>query len=201
MHKLLTIFLGLTLLAATFSCGKDAPPQGASIAKRDSAAVMLTWGCSKMISDSGVMRYKVIAEKWEVFDRTTPTRHAFEKGIFLERFDDQFKVDLHITADTAYWYDQNLWELRGRVVVDNLKEQTLFKTELLWWNTGSHEFYSKAYMNIFTPDRHLEGYDFHSNESMTRYSINQPKGYMPVPKDAGPTAESTDESTDETTPN
>lgn len=186
MRQLLTLSIALTLLAATFSCGKEAPPQGGSIANRDSAAVMLTWGCSKMISDSGVMRYKVIAEKWEVYDRTTPTRHVFEKGIFLERFDDHFKVDLHITADTAYWYDQNLWQLRGRVVMNNLKEKTLFKTEELWWNTGSHEFYSHTYMNIYTPDRHLEGYNFRSNESMTRYSVDQPKGYMPVPQNSAP---------------
>lgn len=186
MHRLLSLSIVAVVLTATLACGTEAPPTSDSIANRDSSAVMVTWGCSKMISDSGVMRYKVIAEKWEVFDKTTPTRHAFEKGIFIERFNDHFKVDLHITADTAYWYDQNLWQLRGRVVMNNLKEQTLFKTEELWWDTGAHEFYSSAYMNIFTPDRHLEGYDFRSNESMTLYSVNQPKGYMPVPKNAEP---------------
>ena len=38
-------------------------------------------------------------------------------GIFMEKFDEHFKVAMFLTADTAYWYDQNLWELRGRVEI------------------------------------------------------------------------------------
>ena len=81
-------------------------------------------GISKLISDSGVVRYKIMTEEWRVFDRTHPPRNEFLKGVFLQRYDAKFNVDLYITADTAYWYDQKLWELRGRVRVRNLQDGT-----------------------------------------------------------------------------
>ncbi len=95
--------LGVLLLAVTsvWGCGNDAPPTGAAITDRDSMPVMVTHGVSKLISDSGVVRYKVIAEEWRVFDKTNPQRQEFPKGLFLLRYDKRFNVDLYITADTA----------------------------------------------------------------------------------------------------
>lgn len=165
------------------ACSGDAPPEGAAITERDSLPVMVTYGCSKMISDSGVMRYKIIAEEWQVFDKTNPPRQYFPKGIFLERFNEKFQVDLQISADTAYWYNQNLWELRGRVFMENRADSTTFRTEQLWWDMGAHEFYSDAYMKITTATQQLEGDHFRSNESMTRYTVNQSKGFTPVPEE------------------
>lgn len=188
MRYLALLFILFAFFAATFSCSNEAPPLSASITDRDSAAVMTTYGCSKLISDSGVMRYKIIAEEWRVFDRTTPQRQEFPKGIYLERFDENYKVNLFITADTAYWYDQNLWELHGHVLLNNLTDQTTFSTSLLYWDMGKHEFYSDAFMRITTATQQLEGDHFRSNESMTRYEVKRSKGYTPVPKEEEPTA-------------
>ena len=115
---------------------------------RDSAAVMTTYGVSKMISDSGVMRYKIVAEEWRVFDKTQPPRQEFPKGIFLQRYDEHFNPDLFITADTAFCYNQNLWELRGRVYVRNKATGTTFRTEKLFWDMQRHSIYSDKYMHI-----------------------------------------------------
>lgn len=176
----------MLLLSMGFACSNQAPPEGASIECRDSLPVMTTYGCSKMISDSGVMRYKIIAEEWQVFDKTNPPRQVFPKGIFLERYDEHFLVDMHITADTAYWYNQNLWELRGNVYLENLADQTTFSTELLYWNMDLHEFYSDAYMCVTTATQRLEGDHFRSNESMTRYEVKRSKGFTPMPKENKP---------------
>lgn len=181
------------LLAGVFSgllagCGNDAPPMGAAVTDRDSLPVMVTKGVSKLISDSGVVRYKIVAEEWHVFDKTNPPRQVFPKGIFLERYDENFNVDLHITADTAYCYNQNLWELRGRVFIQNEENGTTFSTELLYWNMGEHKLYSDRHMHIVTPDRDLQGNWFVSNEQMTKYEIRQTKGFMPVPAESGTTA-------------
>lgn len=191
LHRAHIYIVCTSLLAGALfggGCSNDSPPEGAAITERDSLPVMVTYGCSKMISDSGVMRYKIIAEEWQVFDRTTPQRQTFPKGIFLERFDDQFKVDLHITADTAYWYDQRLWELRGRVFINNMAEQTTFSTEVLFWDMQLHEFYSDEHMCVTTPTQKLEGDHFRSNEAMTRYSVHDSRGYMPMPQDKDTTS-------------
>lgn len=200
MRQRLLAPLAVVAAALMISCGKSAPPEAPAIKDRDSLPVMTTYGCSKMISDSGVMRYKIIAEQWDVYDKTTPQRQEFLKGIFLERLDPHFKVDLYINADTAYWYDQKLWELRGRVVINNLADTTTFCTELLYWDMDRHEFYSDAYMKVTTATQQLEGDHFRSNESMTRYEVRRSKGYTPMPKEQN-SSQSVGETTTENTNN
>lgn len=178
------LFLLLSVLPLV-GCSNEAPPTGVAIENRDSLPVMVTTGVSKLISDSGVVRYKLIAEEWQAYDMTKPPRQVFLKGLFFERFNENFQVDLYITADTAFCYDQNLWELRGRVFVKNFANGTTFRTTVLFWDMGKHEMYSDTYMHIVTPDRDVDGDRFRSNEAMTKYHISQSSGYMPIPQDSG----------------
>ena len=54
---LLTVMAGLLL-----ACSDGQPPSANAIRQRDSASVMTTYGVSKLISDSGLIRYKVVAD-------------------------------------------------------------------------------------------------------------------------------------------
>lgn len=185
-------FLSVLCIAVPAGCGTDAPPMGSAVENRDSLPAMITTGVSKLISDSGVIRYKIVAEEWQVFDKTNPPRQVFPKGIFLERFDEKFNVNLHITADTAYCYNQNLWELRGRVFIKNDANLTTFRTEKLFWDMNRHEIYSDTYMHIVRPDKELEGNWFVSNEQMTRYHVRQTNGFMPMPREENETPAAND---------
>ena len=78
--------------------------------------MMVSWGVNTLISDSGVMRYRMIAERWEVNTVKHPSFWKFDKGLVLEEFDEQFHVQAYITCDSAWYYDQlRIWELRGNV--------------------------------------------------------------------------------------
>ena len=193
MHRLLYCLLGLFALSLSFSaCDNGAPPSGSAVRNRDSLPVMVTYGVSKLISDSGVVRYKIISEEWLVFDRTHPPRQEFRKGVLLQRYDDRLNVDLYITADTAYWYDQNLWELRGRVRVRTFENGTLYRSQQLFWDMSRHEFYSNVYMHITTPDRDIQGDRFRSDEQLMRYEVIRSRGFIPLPKSmSSPTAPAT----------
>ena len=82
-----------------------------AITNRDSVPIMTTRDVSTYVSDSGVVRYKIITEEWKVFDRLNPSRWTFEKGIYLEKFDNKLTIVATIVADTAYYYDkEELWE-------------------------------------------------------------------------------------------
>ena len=153
---------------------------GPHIGMRDSLPWLKSVGVSTLISDSGVIRYKMISEDWYMYDKTEPTYWSFKKGLFIERFNEQYQVDAYISCDTAYFYDKkDLWELRGRVLVKNLKGET-FKTSLLYWDTRAHRIYSDRYMEIDGETRKLSGYNFSSNEEMTDYIIYQSKGLFPL---------------------
>ena len=181
-HLLLAFVVASFTLVPT-ACSNDAPPMSEMKQNRDSMAIMTTYGVSKLISDSGIMRYRIIAEEWLLYDKTQPPRQEFPRGIFLERYDNHFKMDLYVIADTAWCYDQNLWRLKGKVYIFDKENETRFWTEELYWDMSEHRFYSNKYMRIRKPDREMEGNRFTANEQLTQYHIWQSKGFMPMPEE------------------
>lgn len=173
----MTVGMALTVVG----CSHDAPPEGAAVKNRDQLPVMVSHGVSQLISDSGITHYKIITEEWAVYDKTEPPRQEFKKGILILRYDDKMNIDMHITADTAYWYNQDLWELRGRVHLDNEASKMTFHSEQLFWDMKKKEFYSNAWMKVVTPEREVEGSRFRANEQMTKYEVYDDKGRVPMP--------------------
>jgi hypothetical protein len=114
----------------------------AAIHAEDSLPFMHSRGINTLISDSGVMRYHMVAEEWDIYtsgkNNNGPSTWKFKKGLLMERFDENFHVDLYVQADTAYLHNQKMWELRGRVVIRNTKNE-VFKTEELFWDMDLHE--------------------------------------------------------------
>lgn len=183
MKKLLITAFATIIIAAIASCGGSDLPSAPAVKNPDSAAVMTTYGVSKLISDSGLIRYKIVAEEWMVYERTNPPRHEFKKGLLLQRFNQKFHIEMYITADTAYWYNQNLWELRGRVCVWN-EDGTIFNSQKLYWDMQKHEFRSNVYSHLKTPDKEVEGSNFVSDEQMRRYIINNSRATFPLPNES-----------------
>ena len=182
LHSALYGCLFVLGLAQLEACSSDAPPISHLEAMRDSVPVMTTYGVSKLISDSGRTKYRIIAEEWLMFDKTTPPRQEFRKGIFLERLDANFKMDMYIIADTAWCYDQKLWRLKGNVYILDKQQRTTFRTQELYWDMDAHRFYSNRHMHIRKPDRELQGDRFTANEQLTQYHVWQSKGFMPMPE-------------------
>ena len=79
--------MGLFCLMRLLSCQDETNVATSDDNMRDSLPVLRTYGVSTLISDSGIIRYKIIAEDWYVYDRTDPPRWTFMKGLFLEKFD------------------------------------------------------------------------------------------------------------------
>lgn len=165
------------------SCKEDEIRYAPAIVDRDSLPMLKSIGVSTLISDSGIISYRLISEDWFIYDKKDPQYWSFEKGLFMEKYDKNFKVEAYLNCDTAYYYSEiRLWELRGRVSVRNSRGET-FKTSKLYWNQQEHKIYSDQYMEIKGIDRELSGYDFYSNEMMTDYEIHSSKGSFPVSED------------------
>ncbi|MBR6989345.1 MAG: LPS export ABC transporter periplasmic protein LptC [Bacteroidaceae bacterium] len=168
------------LIFCTSSCSVEDEKMIATIHEGDTIPTLTSYGVSTLISDSGVIRYKMVTEKWDIYTKTNPTKWVFLKGLYIEKFDEKLHVDASIQADTAYYYDKiKLWELRGRVFVRN-QEGATFRTEELFWDQGKREIYSHKYMKIVTPDKSLEGTEFKSNEMMTEYEVQNSAGHFPI---------------------
>ncbi|MBR1547887.1 MAG: LPS export ABC transporter periplasmic protein LptC [Prevotella sp.] len=167
------LLLALTVLAA---CSEQHEHTAPAINERDSVSMMTSYGVNTLISDSGVIKYKIVTERWDVNTIKNPPRWTFEKGIFMEQFDEQFHVEGYIYADTAWYYDQQkLWELRGRVRILNVNGLR-FNSEELFWDGLRHQFYSHKYSRVVTPERTIEGTYFRSDEHMTHYEVSNSVG-------------------------
>lgn len=172
--------MAIVMLFLLPSCSNKKQPTTDAITNRDSVAIMVTRDVSTYISDSGVVRYKIITDEWQVFDRLDPSMWSFEKGIYLEKFDDELNIDATIKADTAYYYDkQELWELRGNVHIENENDEE-FDTQLLFWNQQSKRVYSDLYIRIRQQKRIITGVGFTSNQDFTNYTIKQTQGIFPI---------------------
>ena len=147
-----------------------------AIHARDSVAVMVSYGVNTLISDSGVAKYRIVTEQWDVNTNLNPSRWLFNKGIFLQQFDEKFHVQAYIQCDTAYYYDQlKLWELRSRVRILT-KDGLRFSSNQLFWDENKHELYSHVFSRLVTPERTLQGAYFRSDEKMTKYYVSNTKG-------------------------
>lgn len=138
--------------------------------------MMTSYGVNTLVSDSGVIKYRIVTERWEVNTTRQPSRWEFMKGVFFEQFDEKFRVQAYVQADTAWYYDQKrLWKLRGRVKVRTI-DGLIYNSDELFWDGMSHELYSYSYSYLITPERTLEGTYFRSDENMNHYIVTNSKG-------------------------
>ena len=166
---LLIVLAGLSFIACTEVKEHVAPP----IYDRDSVSTMTSYGVNTLISDSGVIKYKIVTERWDVNTIKNPSRWTFEKGIFFEQFDEKFHVEAYIQADSAWYFDQiKLWKLRGRVRIRNING-LIYESEELYWDGNTHELYSNVWSKVTTPERTMEGTYFLSDEHMRHYRRNR----------------------------
>ena len=180
MGRRFILLFGVTffILHSSFfiSCTEAQEHIAKAVNPEDSVAMMQSFGVNTLISDSGVIKYRIVTERWEVNNAKNPTRWEFMKGIFFEQFDEQFHVEGYIQADTAWYFDhQRLWKLRGRVSIRNVKG-LIYTGEELYWDGIKHEFYSTMYSRVVTPERTMEGTYFRSDEKMEHYMVTNSKG-------------------------
>ena len=143
-------------------------------------ATMTTNNVSTLISDSGVVRYKITAPLWLVFDQAREPRWDFPKGLHLEKYNDMFRLEAEVTCDSArYFKDKQLWRLDGYVEITNIAGEK-FLTPQLFWDQRHQKLYSDSFIHIEQQGRIIEGYGFTSNERMTQYEVNKVMGMFPA---------------------
>lgn len=170
------ITLAVFVAAVFFGCTEPQEHIAPAVHERDSLSMMTSYGVNTLISDSGVIKYKIVSERWDVNIVKNPSYWLFEKGIFFEQFDEKFHVEAYIQADTAWYYDQQkLWKLRGRVRIRN-NNGLIYESEELFWDGIRHEFYSNVFSKVTTPERTMEGTYFLSDENMRHYTVSNSKG-------------------------
>ena len=82
LHITAAFYAAVMFVSFPACSGKD-KDLAEAITERDSLPSMKSLGVTTFISDSGITRYKIIAEEWCIFDKKEPPYWAFEKGVYL----------------------------------------------------------------------------------------------------------------------
>lgn len=143
-------------------------------------ATMTTKNVSTLISDSGVIQYKIVSPLWTVYDEADTPYWNFPQGLYLQKYDPYFHVIATVAADSAKFFkNQKTWRLDGHVEMTKAPKD-LFLTEQLFWDQRRGKLYSDSFIHIETTTHVLEGYGFESDDRLTSYRIIKPQGIFPV---------------------
>lgn len=178
---LLLMIIGL--LFAAVGCKEEKKVDVAATLNPQKMATMTTKNVSTLISDSGVIQYKIVSPIWKVYDQIDTPYWVFPEGLYLQKYDRQFNVIATVAADSArYFKDRKLWKLMGRVELTKAPKD-LFQSQELYWNQNTNKIYSDSFIHIETATHVLEGIGFISNDKLTEYRVIKPMGIFPVNKE------------------
>ena len=146
-------------------------------------ATMTTRNVATLISDSGVVQYKIVAPLWTVYDEVDTPFWSFPKGLYLQKFDPMFNVVATVAADSAKFFkNKKLWRLDGHVEMTKVPKD-LFLSERLFWDQRKGKIYSDTFIQIETATHVLEGVGFESDDRLTSYRILRPQAIFPVKRE------------------
>lgn len=184
MYNARNILFLVLLLAIFMACKEDVKDVVKITGNPEKIPTMITKDVKTLISDSGITQYRITSKIWYVFQEAKKPYWKFPTGLFLEKFDPQFKTEASIKCDSAtYFKDDQIWRLDGHVVIKNVHKE-LILTQQLFWNQKTQKVYSDSFIHIEKADRIIEGYGFESNEKMTNYNLRKPSGIFPVQENA-----------------
>lgn len=183
MRRLPLLVLLAVAMAFAGGCTKDRKVDVAASLNPDVMPTMKTVNVSTLISDSGIIQYKIVAPVWYVYDLADTPYWKFPKGLYLRKYDRQFRVIASVAADSArYFKNERLWRLDGNVEMHK-EPRDLFLTEQLFWNERQRRIYSDSFIHIENATHQLEGYGFNSDDRLISYTIKHPTGIFPVNRD------------------
>ena len=185
-NNITAAFLAAVMFVLFPACTGKNKNLAEAVSENDTLPSMTSLGVTTLISDSGITRYKIVTEEWVIFDKKNPPYWAFEKGVYLEKFDTLLHIDASIKADTAYYYEKKkLWELKGNIQIHSQRGDK-FVTQQLFWDEKKEKVYSDKFIQIEQEDKTITGYGFESNQELTEYEIKNTTGVFTI-EDTAPT--------------
>lgn len=95
---------------------KESDPVGMGNVDVAHTPTMLTRDVETLISDSGVTRFRIVTPIWYVYDEVEEPYWRFPEGLNLEKFDNFFRREATVEADSAtYLKNRQIWQLDGNV--------------------------------------------------------------------------------------
>lgn len=162
-----------------YGCGSNSEPLAPIIDRTEWPSIQAE-NIQTIVSDSGIVKFKVNAPLYEVYDKVKEPYWDFKKGLTLQRFNAEKIVDSEIDCNYAKYFEKTqLWQLEDKVVATNINNET-FETELLFWDQKAEKLYTDKMVRITKPDEQIICYGFESNQNFTIYTFKKVQATFPM---------------------
>lgn len=179
-------WLSLTLLSLAlglFGCRKEKVEVRHLAQSIDSMYTIRTDSADVLVSDSGVVKYRLLSPLWLIYDKPDDKRWVFPVGLRLEGFDTLHSPEVFVVADSAiHFVDRDEWVLVGDVRVHGSGGRRLY-TPQLHWLRGERRLFSNDTTYFYTEGRELRGDRFSARDDLSNYSIYRSRGNFEYDED------------------
>ncbi|MCC8154791.1 MAG: LPS export ABC transporter periplasmic protein LptC [Tannerellaceae bacterium] len=188
------------LLLFSMSCSNENKDVVSVTYDPETTYTLKTTDVYTLISDSGLVRYRLVADEWYVYGKAQEPFWYFPEGFYVEKFDTLFRAESSVKSDTAYhWEKKALWKLINNVEIVN-QEGDSIETSLMFWDQNEGKLYSDKFVRIVRADGTIiTGIGFETAQEMSKYILYQSAGEFAV-NDSAPSDSTRTDSTAVNTP-
>lgn len=137
-----------------------------------------------LYTEAGAVKAKMKSP--QVFEFENGDRE-FPKGINMEFYDAQGKLESTLRADHAFFFkDQNQWRGRGNVVVNNVLKDEQLNTEELFWKPDEKRIFTDKFVTIRQQTDVIAGEGMEAKQDLSDFEMKRVTGEFEVDEQEHP---------------
>lgn len=138
---------------------------------RKKAAVDEVSVVTSYMSEDGVMKAK-LTSPYMLRHQVDSAYIEFPRTVHVDFYNDSMKIESTLDAHYARYKEQERKVfLKDSVVVINLNKKDTLKTDELWWDQNTQQFYTDKAVRIYQPDKTIFGKGLKAAQNFEWYNI------------------------------
>ncbi len=129
-------------------------------------------------TENGGLQSRVEADRMERYKRDSLSYDLFPDGIAVYAYTDEGLLETEITALEArhleYTDGKEIWEAYGNVVIKNLINQEVMRTDTIYWNRADELIYTDCFVQLESPKGFMQGFGMESDQRARHSIIKRP---------------------------
>ncbi len=129
-------------------------------------------------TENGGLQSRVEANRMERYSKDDLSYDLFPDGIAVYAYTDEGLLETEITALEArhleYTDGKEIWEAYGNVIIKNLINQEVMRTDTIYWNRKDELIYTDCFVQLESPKGFMQGFGMESDQRARHSIIRRP---------------------------
>ena len=175
--KIFKSIASISLVAMLFSCTNNSNEVRDFFATKN-LPIGVTKEMHHIYKDSGKITSRLITPLLKDFsNRKEHPYNEFPEGLILTSYENNGKDSITISGNYALTYTKTqVSEIIGNVVITNHTDESVLRTEQLYWVQKTDYFFSEKKFKLTTPTRQMIGTGFESKKDLTKFLAKKMAG-------------------------